>query len=53
MLCTSWMCVICVCKLKYYIIHREIEGRALRIELGKPLKREKVIDVITTQETQE
>ena len=24
MLCTSWICVICVCKLKDYIIHREI-----------------------------
>ena len=24
MLCMSWMFVICVCKLKDYIIHREI-----------------------------
>ena len=27
MLCTSWMCVVCVCKLKDYIIQREIEER--------------------------
>ena len=25
MSCTSWMCVICVCKMKDYIKHREID----------------------------